>query len=331
MSARAWAYFAAVSTLWGIPYLFIKVAVDDDVPPAFVAWSRVAVGAALVLPLAWRAGVLGGLRGRGRWILAYALFEVVVPFPLIAAGEQWISSSLTAILIAALPLIVALLALRFDPSERVGGRRLVGLVVGLAGVIALVGLDVAGNADEALGAGLVLAGTTCYAAATLVIRNRLADVDPRATIAAALVLATALLAPAAAIAPPQSMPTGAALASIVVLGVACTAMALVLFVALVAEIGAGRAAVITYVSPVVAVALGVTVLDERPGVGAVAGLLLILAGSWLATGGRLPPGLAEPVKGVRERRARRASAARAAPPRHARRRAGSPSRARSTA
>jgi drug/metabolite transporter (DMT)-like permease len=304
MSARAWATFAAVSTLWGIPYLFIKLAVDE-VPPAFVAWSRVAIGAAVMLPLAWRLGLLRGVRGRLGAVTVYALCEVIVPFPLIAAGEQWVSSSLTAILIAAVPLLVAVLALRFDASERVHGARLVGLLIGLAGVALLVGIDVAGEPSELLGAGLILLGATGYAGSTLVIRRSLADVDPRATIAAALGVSTIALVPAVAVAPPQVMPSGTAIASLVVLGLACTALALALFVALVAEVGAGRATVITYVSPVVAVALGVTLLDERPGVGAVAGLLLILAGTWLSTGGRLPPGAAAFAARLRPGRERR--------------------------
>ncbi len=136
MSARAWAGFAAMSTVWGIPYLFIKVAVDDGVPPAFLAWARVVLAAAVLLALAWRAGTLGSLRGRGRWLALFAIFEIAIPFPLIATGERHVDSSLAAIIIAAAPLIVAVLALRFDASERVSGRRLAGLLVGLAGVVA---------------------------------------------------------------------------------------------------------------------------------------------------------------------------------------------------
>ena len=188
--------FGGVSVLWGIPYLFIKVAVDDGVPPAFLAWVRVILAAALLLAIAWRAGTLATVRGHWRWLCAFAVAEVTIPFPLIAAGEQHITSSLAAIIIATAPLFVALLAIRFDASERVNGRRLAGLVIGLSGVVALVGIDVA-----------------------------------------------------------------------------------------------GRALVITYINPVVAVGLGVAILDERPGAGAIAGLLLILAGSWLSTDGRLPPGL----------------------------------------
>jgi drug/metabolite transporter (DMT)-like permease len=302
VSARAWAAFAAVSTLWGIPYLFIKIAVDDGVPPFFLAFVRVALGAVVLLTLAWRAGVLGSLRGRGRWLAMYAIVEIALPFPLIAAGEQHVPSSLAAILIAAVPLIIALLALRFDASERVDGRRLAGLLMGLAGVVALVGLDVAGRTDELLGAGAILVAAVGYSIGPMVFNRQLADLDPRAAMGAALAVAACALAPFAVLDPPAATPPAPALASLAVLGLFCTAAAFVFFAALIAEVGPGRAAVITYVAPVVAVALGVTVLGERPGAGAVAGLLLILAGSWLSTDGRLPPGLGAVVTRSRRRR-----------------------------
>ena len=133
MSARAWAGFFAMSTIWGVPYLFIKVAVDDGVPPAFLAWSRVVLGAAVLLLLAWRAGTLGSLRGRGRWLLAFAIFEIAVPFPLIAAGERHVDSSVAAIIIAAAPLIVAVLALRFDAASASPAAASSGLLIGLGG------------------------------------------------------------------------------------------------------------------------------------------------------------------------------------------------------
>lgn len=291
MSVRAWTCFALVSTLWGIPYLFIKVAVDDGVPPAFVAWSRVTMGAAVLLTLAWRAGTLRTVRGRWRWLAMYTVFEIVIPFPLIPAGEQRIASSMAAIIIATVPLIVAVLALRFDHSERATGRRLVGLLVGLAGVIALVGIDVAGSGRELVGAAAIGVAAFGYAVGPMVLKRHMADLDPRATMGLSLALASLLLAPAAAIDPPAAMPSGAALLSLGVLGLFCTAAAFVFMGLLVAEVGPGRALVITYVNPVVAVTLGVTILGESVGPGAVAGLLLILAGSWLSTDGRLPPGL----------------------------------------
>jgi drug/metabolite transporter (DMT)-like permease len=289
MSPRAWAAFAAVSTLWGMPYFFIKIAIDDGMSPIFLSWARAVIGAAVLLAFAWHAGVLGSLRGRWRAIGGYALLEITFPFPLIAAGERHVSSSLAAIIIASVPLMVALLALRFDHTERVRGSRLVGLLIGLSGVAALVGIDVAGKPDELLGAALVLVAAFGYAAGPMLLRRKLSDLDPRATMGASVAIAAILLTPAALFTAPAETPPGESLAAIVVLGLFCTATALVLFGALVAEVGAGRALVVTYINPLVAVALGVTILGERPGTGAVAGLLLILAGSWLATGGRLPP------------------------------------------
>jgi drug/metabolite transporter (DMT)-like permease len=287
MSSRAWLLFTGASLVWGVPYFFIKVAVDAGVPPAFVAWSRIALAAALLLPLAWRRGALRGLGGRAATVVAYAACEIAVPFTLIAIGEQYVSSSLAAILIASMPLALALLALRLSPGERPTGSRLAGLFVGLAGVIALLGVDVAGRPAELLGAALVLVATLCYATATIIVQRGLADLDPLGPIAASLGLATVALLPAAVWSPPQALPPPAALGSIALLGVVCTAAGLVLFFSLIAEAGPSRASIITYINPLVAVVLGVLVLDERLGLVSVLGLLAILAGSWLATGGRI--------------------------------------------
>ena len=304
MSPRGWAAFAAMSAVWGVPYLFIKVAVDAGVSPAFVSFTRVAIAAVVLLALAAQAGVLASLRGRWRWLALYAVAEIALPFPLIAAGEQRVSSSLAAILIACVPLMVALIALRFAPDERATGIRLVGLFVGLAGVVALVGIDVAGNTDELIGTGLIVLAAAGYAVGPLVLKTRLSDMDPRAAMGGSLLVAGIMLAPAALATAPSSMPTGDALLSMVVLGLVCTALAFVIFSVLIREVGPGRALVITYVNPVVAVALGVAILGERPGAGAVAGLLLILAGSWLSTDGRLPPGITRAIARRRAREAR---------------------------
>jgi drug/metabolite transporter (DMT)-like permease len=288
MSPRAWLLFAAVSVVWGVPYFFIKVAVDADVPPAFVAWSRIALAAAILLPLAAHRGALHGLGDRWRPIAAYAATEIAAPFTLIAIGEQDVASSLTAILIASMPLVMAVVALGLAPEERPTGLRLVGLFVGLAGVVALLGIDVAGTSSELLGAGLILVATVCYATAPIIIKRSLTDLDPLGPVALSLGLSTLALLPAAIAAPPDAIPSFDAFASIVALGVVCTAAGLVLFFLLIAEAGPSRASVITYFNPLVAVALGVVILNESLGAASVAGLLLILAGSWLATGGAVP-------------------------------------------
>jgi drug/metabolite transporter (DMT)-like permease len=306
VSARAWLTFGAVSVLWGIPYLFIKVAVDDGVPPAFLAWVRVVLAASLLLAIAWGAGTLASVRGHWRWLAVFAVAEITVPFPLIAAGEQHVSSSLAAIIIATAPLFVAVLAIRFDASERVTGRRLVGLLIGLAGVVALVGIDVAGSGDELVGVLAVLVAAFCYAVGPMVLKRHLAHLDQRASMGASLGLAAIFLTPAVALDPPSAPISTEAVAALIVLGLLCTAAAFVLYGMLIAEVGAGRALVITYINPVVAVALGVAILGERPGAGAIAGLLLILAGSWLSTDGRLPPGPTAIVTRLTARRRARA-------------------------
>jgi len=285
LSARAWALFAAVSVLWGIPYLFISVAVDHGVSPGFLAWSRVLLGALVLLPLAWRSGLLGSLRRYRRWVLVYAIIEIAIPFPLIAFGEEHVSSSVAAILIAATPLIVAVLARAFDHRERVGGRRLAGLLAGFAGVVALVGVDIAGNSDELVGTIAILIAAVAYAVGPMTLQARLSEVDPRAIMAGTLAVATIVLTPLAAATPPELPLQAEAVASIVVLGLFCTAAAFVLFGALVIDVGAARALVITYISPVVALAAGMIVLDESLGVGMLIGLPLIIGGSWLATQG----------------------------------------------
>jgi drug/metabolite transporter (DMT)-like permease len=293
MSRRAWLAFTAMSVIWGVPYLLIRIAVRHGVPPGTLAWARVALAAALLLALAGRAGTLQALRGRWRWLLAYAVAEVTIPFPLIAAGEEHVPSSLAAIAVASVPLIGAVLAIRFDHSERPTPVRAVGLMLGFGGVVALVGIDVAGHRQELLGIGAILLAAVGYAIAPMVIKHRLADLDPRATIGASMAIASLLLLPLLALDPPHRVPGAGAIAAVVVLGLLCTALAFVIFMVLIREAGTSRATVITYVNPVIAVGLGVALLGERPGAGAVAGLLLILAGSWLSTDGRLPPGIAE--------------------------------------
>lgn len=290
MNQRAWLAFAALSLIWGVPYLFIKVAVDGGVSPFFLAWARIVLGASLLFAIVPRQGLEMLRRGPRRWILAYATVEMALPFPLIAAGERHVDSSVAAIVIATVPLLIALLALRFDHTERPTRTRMVGMLIGLAGVIALVGIDLSANTGAILGAAAVMLAAFGYAAGPMIIKRHLIDFDPRATMAASLTVAAVLLTPAALLTFPKSTPPADALASLVVLGIVCTATAFVILMVLVKEVGAGRASIITYVNPVVAVTLGVIVLGESPGAGAIAGLLLILAGSWVATDGRLPPG-----------------------------------------
>jgi drug/metabolite transporter (DMT)-like permease len=308
VSARAWTLFAAVSVIWGMPYLFIKIAVDE-ISPSLVAWSRLALAAAVLLPLAWKLGALRGLGERWRILTLFAAVEMAVPWPLLGFGEVHVSSSFAAILIAAVPLFVALLATRFDHSERPTATRLVGMLIGFAGVVALVGIDIGGKGDELLGALAILVVAFLYAIGPMIVKRRLSDVDPLGPVATSVGIAALLVTPFAAVDLPDSVPSADTLASVAVLGLLCSALAFLLFFRLIAEVGPGKATVITYINPVVALALGVAILDESVTTGVVVGLLLILAGSWLSTDGRLPPGLAGLAERARGRGAARASEA----------------------
>ena len=295
MTRRAWLAFAAISLIWGMSYLFIRVAVRHGFTPVSLAWGRVTLASVVLLALAWRAGTLSQLKGRWRWLSFYALVETTLPFPLIAFGEQHVASSLAAIVIASVPLIGTVLALRFDHSERPTPIRFLGLVIGFGGVIALVGIDVAGNSGELLGTAAILGAAVGYAIGPMVIKHRFVGLDSRAIMGASLGVCSVFLLPATILDPPSRVPTTGAILSVIVLGLLCTAAAFVIFTILIREAGTQRSMVITYVNPVVAVVLGVTLLGESPGAGAIAGLLLILAGSYLSTGGKLPPGITERI------------------------------------
>lgn len=282
MRWRVGATFAALCVIWGVPYFFIKVALTE-VPPLGVAWARIALGATVLLPVAWHRGSLRGLGQHKRPVLAYAFAELIIPFALISVGEQWVSSSLTGILIATVPMMVILLSPLFGVRERLSMRRLCGLVIGLVGVVTLLGLDAVDGVLGWVGVACIVLATLGYAIATLIVQRHLAGADELGAVATSLGIATIVLLPTTLWSLPGRVPSLLVLTSLVVLGVVCSALALWLFVYLIAQIGAARAAVITYVNPAVAALLGVMVLHEPFGPGAVLGLALILLGSWLAT------------------------------------------------
>jgi drug/metabolite transporter (DMT)-like permease len=283
MSARASSLFAAVSILWGIPYLLIKIAVDGGIPPVTLSWGRMVLGGAVLLALAARSGALGQLRGHWRALIAYSIAELAIPLPLIATGERHIASSLAAIVVATVPLLVALLALKIDRTQRVTGRRLAGLCIGLVGVALLVGVNASGSSAALLSVGAVFLAAIGYAVGPLILNRYLGDVDPRASMGTTLALAALILTPLAVIDWPARTPTTGALSALVALALLCSALAFVLMAQLIGAVGASRAVVITYVNPVIALILGVAFLSERPGIGSIIGLILILAGSRAST------------------------------------------------
>jgi drug/metabolite transporter (DMT)-like permease len=279
---RVWLTFAALSVIWGIPYLFIKLAVAE-IPPVDVAWGRLLLGAAILVPVAWKRGSLRIAAAHWRAVCGFALAELVVPFPLISLGERWISSSLTAILIATLPFTVILLAPLFGVRRQLSVLRVTGLACGFAGVVVLLGIDPVQSLLGWTGVACMVVAVFGYATGSLIVQRYLHGVDEFGSVALSLAVAAILLLPPALLTLPDHVPSMLAINSVIVLGVVCTAAALWLYFYLVAKVGAARATVFTYVNPAVATMLGIVVLHESLGAGLVAGLGLILLGSWMAT------------------------------------------------
>ena len=284
MTWRGWVVFAALGIIWGLPYFFIKVAVQE-VSPFALAFVRVLLAALILMPIAWRRGALRSLAQHKAPIVAFGLIEFAIPFSLISLGERWISSSVTGILIAMVPLSIALIQRFFGIREALGGWRIAGLVVGFVGVAALLGTGPISGVLGWAGVGCMLVSTLCYAVGPLIIQRHMHGLDSIGPLAASLGVASAILLIPAALEIPSSLPSANALASIAVLGILCTAVAMMLMCYLVRHAGASRASVITYINPVVATLLGVLVLDEHLGIGGFIAFALILLGSWLATRG----------------------------------------------
>jgi drug/metabolite transporter (DMT)-like permease len=287
MTRRSWLILAVTAALWGASYMFIKVALEDFSEGAIVC-IRTALGAALLLGIAAHRGLLGDLRGRVRWVAVIAFVQVVGPFLLITYGENHISSSLTAILVSSVPIFTALLALRFDHAERSQGWALVGIVIGIAGVALLFGVDLSGSSDELLGGGMMLLAALGYAISWLLVKHKLAGAAPVTLAGATMAIAAVATLPLLVAAPPAGTPGLDAVASLLALGAGGTGAAFVLYHTLIARIGPARASMVGYVAPAFSIFYGVVLLDEALTAGAVAGLLLILAGSWLGAERRLP-------------------------------------------
>jgi drug/metabolite transporter (DMT)-like permease len=279
MTRRTWALFAAMCVIWGVPYLLIRVAVRDFDPGTLV-FARTAIGGLILLPFALAAGGFGQVLERWRPLLAFTVIEVAVPWLLLSDAERVLSSSLSGLLVAAVPLVGVVVARVARTDDRGGGLlRYVGLLLGLAGVVLLLGLDVGEVRGGALlEMALVAIG---YAVAPVIMARRLADLPSIPVVASALLLTATGYLPYAAFHWPGSISAKVAW-SVVGLGVVCTALAFVLFFALIAAIGPARSTVITYVNPAVAVLLGVLLLDEKFTLGIAVGFPLILIGSVLA-------------------------------------------------
>lgn len=282
MSRRGWLLFIALCFIWGVPYLLIRVAVRELSPPGLIL-LRTGPAALLLLPFALREGGLGTVLAHWRWVLAYTAAEVAVPWLLLFHAEERLASSLAGLLVATVPLIGAVLYRLTGTEAALGARRVAGLLLGFAGVAALMGLDVGGGEVEGLAVLEMLGVALCYAVGPLVVARRLQGVPGYGVVTVSLAVTALAYLPAGLLTWPEQVSAQTAAAT-AVLAVACTAVAFVLFFALVREAGPSRTTVITYVNPLVAVLLGVLLLDEPLTAGMVVGTPLILAGSVLGTG-----------------------------------------------
>jgi drug/metabolite transporter (DMT)-like permease len=298
--------FGLLSAFWGASYLFIKVALEDDIAPAFIVFARCALAAMVLLPAAAHIGALHGLREQLGSLVVLAFIQVTAPFMLITIGEQEISSSLTGILVASAPIFTFLLAFVLPGAERAGALSLLGVAIGISGVALLLGVDAPGGANAVVGGLLVVLATLGYGIGAWFLKRRLPGVQPVGAVGATSAATALMVLPLAAFSLPDHAPGIDAVGSLAALGVLGTGLAFVFFYSLVASEGPAKASLVAYVAPAFSVVYGVTLLDERFTVATAAGLVLIVGGSWIAAEGRLPWGRrmevppAEPVVPARE-------------------------------
>ena len=287
MDRRSWTWLLILGAIWGASYMFIEIGLRD-MGPAVIACARVALAAALLLPVAAMHGAFAGVRSRMGWLIVVGTVQVAAPFALIGQGQEEITSSLAGILVASAPLFTALLAVRLDQEERSRGLRLVGVIVGFLGVAVLLGLDLGGDGAALLGGLMVVLASLGYAIGGLIVKTRLTGIAPLGMSATVMAVSTVVLLPLALLTAPDSVPGIGPVAAILTLGVIGTGAAFVILFWLISTAGPARAWIVTYIAPAFAVVYGATLLDESIEPATVAGLVLILSGSWLSAEGRLP-------------------------------------------
>lgn len=281
--------FGTLAATWGASYLFIKVAIDDVFSPAQVVFVRTALAAAVLLPLTARRGALGDLRGRAGTIATLALVQVAAPFMLISFGEDHIASSLAGILVATAPIFTFVLAIFISREERAQGIGLVGVVLGIAGVVMLLGVDTGGGSAALLGGLMVVVASLGYALGAFYLKRNLSDVEPVPVVAGTMTASALMALPfAVAFDLPSAAPGLDAVGSLIALGVLGTGLSFVLFYTLIGSLGPAKASLVAYVAPGFAVIYGAVLLGESFKVTTLLGLIMIVGGSWLAAEGRVP-------------------------------------------
>ncbi len=285
MSRRSWFLFILVGFLWGVPYLFIKIAVDPDngFSPAAVVCLRTAIGAAILIPLAIRQGQLGAAIRGIKYVASYALLEMIGPWILIGTAEQKISSGLAGLLIASVPIWATIFASMRGDKTVWHHTRLLGIVVGFVGLIAVVGFESIKGSSDPISIAMVLVAAIGYSYAVMMVQGALPHVSGIAINAVAMAITAIFYLPLTVIQWPTHQISSDAINAIIGLGVLSTGAAFVAFFTLSAIIGVARGSLVTYLNTAFAVVLGVIILDEPFTTGMALGLPLVLIGSYFAS------------------------------------------------
>jgi len=282
LTKAGWSRFILLGFLWGTPYLFLKVAVEE-ISPAVIVFLRVLIGAIVLLPIAMRKKTLFIARKHWPFLILYTLTELIGPWYLITNAEQKISSGLAGLLVATVPIWAALLASIFGDQTVWHKSRLFGLIIGFIGVVAVVGIESISGRQDIVSIGMVIFAAMCYAYAINMINRRIPEVPGLALNTWAMLITSFVYLPFAVVSWPSKRPSIEAIGSVIGLGVLCTAIAFIIFFKLVAEVGPPRASLITYLNTAFAVLLGVVLLREPLTIGIAIGLPLVLIGSYFAS------------------------------------------------
>lgn len=285
MTKRGWLLIGALGVIWGTPYLFIRIAVVE-ISPSMVVFGRLFLGALILLPLAFRQGQGGVIKTHGKAIFLFAVIEMAIPFGALGYAEQRISSSLAGLLVAAVPIVNAIITHQLGLDKHWNTKRVSGLLIGLIGVALLVGFEV--SAENWWSVAIVGLAVIGYALGPVVISQMLSNVPSIGVIAWSQFIGMAIYAPIVAMEFNRGTwkyvdsISNQTIFSVVGLGVLCTAFAFILLFKAVEEVGPSRTTLITYINPAVAVLLGIAVLSEPLTLGILLAFPVILLGSILA-------------------------------------------------
>ena len=282
MSRRNWFLFFFVGFIWGIPYLLIKVAVEDLSPPVIV-FARVAIGAAILIPIAVKHGSLMPAIKAWKYVIPYAIGEMIGPWFLITAAEQKMTSGLTGLLVATVPIWTTILASLHGDKTVWHHKRLLGILIGFIGIILVVGIESFSGRQSIVAIAMVLIASIGYSWAVTMITARVPHIEPISINGVAMVFTAIVYLPFVFLNAPEHMPSAKVLGSVLVLGLFPTAMAFILFFQLIKDIGTARGSLVTYLNTAFAVVLGVIILREPFTLGIALGLPLVLIGSYFAS------------------------------------------------